>query len=135
MAISQRELLELSCILANEESSLLHFKAGFAKGEHQLIMVFSECEKVVETGWGCQEENVKKLNDLMGLTQADESKYQTEVYSSGDFWHWKVRNSHGAVISASKANYHREVDAKRFADLEVADLIKTLAKFKQVYRG
>lgn len=68
MAISQRELFEIAQTHLEEPSNLHHFKAGFAKGEHQLIMVFESGEKVVNTGWGCQEENVKKLNALMGLT-------------------------------------------------------------------
>ncbi|CAL9977056.1 hypothetical protein VPHK449_0022 [Vibrio phage K449] len=129
MAISQRELFEIAQTHLEEPSNLLHFKAGFAKGEHQLIMVFSECEKVVNTGWGCQEENAKKLNDLMGLT-APERGYQTEVYSSGDFWHWKVRNAHGAVVSVSQINYHREVDAQAVADAEVEGLIAMANQLK-----
>lgn len=67
MSISNQELQTIAFTLANEESQLLHFKSGFVDGEHQLIMVFAECEEVVNTGWGCQMDNVKKLNDLMGV--------------------------------------------------------------------
>ncbi|CAM0007819.1 hypothetical protein VPHK379_0023 [Vibrio phage K379] len=129
MAISQRELFEIAQTHLEEPSNLLHFKAGFAKGEHQLIMVFESGEKVVNTGWGCQEENVKKLNDLMGLT-APERGYQTEVYSTGVLWHWKVRNAHGALVSKSEDVYTSKTDAQKFADAEVEDLIYTANQLK-----
>lgn len=155
MAISQRELFEIAQTHLNEPTLLLHFKSGFADGEHQLIMVFESGEKVVNTGWGCQAENVKKLNDLMGCTPSEPPKFYIDIedHVGGYCWNssktaiahndwkdcyaWDIRNNHGALVMTSMSNdnveapqcYTTRKEAQAEAEKGVAKLV---AKFESL---
>ncbi|QZI91908.1 hypothetical protein SIPHO067v1_p0004 [Vibrio phage 51E28.1] len=132
MVISHQELQTIAFTLANEESPLLHFKSGFVDGEHQLIAVFSECEEVINTCWGCQMDNVKKLNDLMGCTPSDKHTYQVKTkrlkHQDGEvFWGWEIRNKHGALVENSSRVFTEEEAAEAAANRMVTSII---AEFK-----
>ncbi|CAM0091403.1 hypothetical protein SIPHO059v1_p0086 [Vibrio phage 264E42.1] len=155
MAISHQELQTIAFTLANEESPLLHFKSGFVDGEHQLIAVFSECEEVINTGWGCQMDNVKKLNDLMGCTPSEPPKFYIDIddHIGGYCWNssktaivhndwkdcyaWDIRNNHGALVMTSMSNdnveapqcYTTRKEAQAEAEKGVAKLV---AKFESL---
>lgn len=132
MPISHQELQTIAFTLGNEKSPLLHFKSGFVDGEHQLIAVFSECEEVINTGWGCQMDNVKKLNDLMGCTPSDKHSYQVSTKSTKHIdgevsWGWEIRNKHGDLVDNSSGVFTEEEAAEAAVNRMVTSII---AEFK-----